>query len=232
MPLTLFRSRAFAGANLMTLFLYGALAGMLFLLPFALIGRQGMSAREVGLVLLPLGLIIGLFARRAGALGRPGRRAADAGGRLGCWSALAGALLALQPPGLAGVLVPVVTLAGGMALVVAPLTTAVMNAAPGCAGRCRLRGQQRRQPAGRAVRGGAGGGGRGAGLRRRHRRPGRPLRGIPAAGAAGAAAVTAAFDRAYRGGMLLLCAAGRARRAWSPGSPSAEPPSDFSPASS
>ena len=41
MPLSLFASRAFAGANLLTLCLYGALSGVIFLLPFELIGRRG-----------------------------------------------------------------------------------------------------------------------------------------------------------------------------------------------
>src|SRR6266478_3794201 len=40
MPLTLFRSRNFAGANLLTLFLYAALAGTLFFLPLDLIQVQ------------------------------------------------------------------------------------------------------------------------------------------------------------------------------------------------
>ena len=67
-PLGLFADRAFTGANLLTLALYGALTGVLFLLPFELIGHRGLSPGEVGLVLLPLGLIIGVFARRAGDL--------------------------------------------------------------------------------------------------------------------------------------------------------------------
>ena len=65
-PLGLFADRAFTGANLLTLALYGALSGVLFLLPFELIGHRGLSPGEVGLVFLPLGLIIGVFARRAG----------------------------------------------------------------------------------------------------------------------------------------------------------------------
>ena len=130
MPLDLFRSPVFTGANLVTVFLYGSLAGALFLLPFDLIGKRGLSAAEVGLTLLPLGLIIGLFSRRAG-------KAAD---RLGVRRFLvAGALLvALACLGFAlnipdfrlGVLAPVLILAAGMAAVVSPLTTAVMNAAP------------------------------------------------------------------------------------------------------
>jgi MFS family permease len=113
----------------MTLFLYGALSGILFLLPFALMGPRAMSATEVGLVLLPLGVIIGLFARPAGALAdRIGVRAPLTAGSL--LVAASGLALALDPPGLAGVLGPVLLLSAGMALVVAPLTTAVMNAAP------------------------------------------------------------------------------------------------------
>lgn len=128
-PPALFASRAFVGANLTTLFLYGALAGMLFLLPFELMGPRGMDASEVGLALLPLGLIIGLFARRAGALADTvGPRVLLAAGSTA--AAVAGCLFAAGLPGLAGVLAPVILLAAGMTLVVAPLTTAVMNAAP------------------------------------------------------------------------------------------------------
>jgi predicted MFS family arabinose efflux permease len=129
-PLGLFASRAFSGANLMTLFLYGALAGVLFLLPFELIGRRGMAAREVGLVLMPMGLIIGVFARPAGTLAdRLGVRPLLVAGS--ALAAVAALWFAVAPAGLvAGALLPVTLLAAGMALVVAPLTTAVMNAAP------------------------------------------------------------------------------------------------------
>src|SRR5438128_946274 len=48
MPLTLFRSRNFAGANLLTLFLYAALAGTLFFLPLNLIQVQKYSATAAG----------------------------------------------------------------------------------------------------------------------------------------------------------------------------------------
>ena len=129
-PMRLFAVRAFAGANLMTLFLYGALSGAMFLLPFELIGRRGLSPAAVGLLMLPMGLVIGLLARPAGALAdRLGVRGFLVAGSL--IVALACVWLAMAPAGLiAGVVLPVVTLAGGMALVVAPLTTAVMNAAP------------------------------------------------------------------------------------------------------
>src|SRR5439155_1184716 len=54
MPLTLFRARNFAGANLLTLFLYAALAGTLFFLPLNLIQVQGYSATAAGAASLPL----------------------------------------------------------------------------------------------------------------------------------------------------------------------------------
>ncbi len=130
MPPELFREPAFLGANVMTLFLYGALGAVLFLLPFDLIGRRGLGAAEVGLTLLPLGLIIGTLSRAAGGL------VDRAGARLPL--ALGAALVALGAAGLAAapggywtaVLGPVVVLAAGMALVVSPLTTVVMNAVP------------------------------------------------------------------------------------------------------
>ncbi|MCA8907814.1 MAG: MFS transporter [Rhodospirillaceae bacterium] len=128
-PLALFADRAFAAANLLTLFLYGALRGIMFLLPFELIARRGLSAIEVGLTLLPVGLMIGLVSRRSGAWAdRHGpARLLVAGSLLvgGAAAVLAVQIGAFVP----GIALPVAMLACGMALVVAPLTTAVMNAA-------------------------------------------------------------------------------------------------------
>ena len=53
MPLGLFRSRTFGGANLLTFLLYAALGGALFFLPFNLIQVQGYSATDAGAALLP-----------------------------------------------------------------------------------------------------------------------------------------------------------------------------------
>ena len=129
MPLVLFSSSAFAGANLATFFLYGALSGMIFLLPFDLMGPRGMTASQVGLTLFPLGLIIGVFARRAGALAdKIGPRALLVSGSLA--AAASGLAFAIGLPGLAGIVGPVIVLGAGLALVVAPLTTVVMNSAP------------------------------------------------------------------------------------------------------
>src|SRR6202022_3465911 len=67
-PLGLFRSRNFSGANLLTLFLYSALGGMLFFFPLDLIQVQGYSPTEAGTALLPLILLMFLLSRWSGGL--------------------------------------------------------------------------------------------------------------------------------------------------------------------
>ncbi len=68
LPLRLFRSRNFSGANLLTLFLYTALSGSLFFLPLNLIQVQGYSATAAGAALLPFILIMFLLSRWSGGL--------------------------------------------------------------------------------------------------------------------------------------------------------------------
>src|SRR6202030_1413281 len=68
LPLNLFRSRSFSGANLMTLFLYGALGGALFFLPLDLIQVQHYTATEAGASLLPLILLVFVLSRWSGGL--------------------------------------------------------------------------------------------------------------------------------------------------------------------
>src|SRR5262249_30143790 len=130
MPPELFRLKVFTGTNIVTLLLYGALAGMLFLLPFDLQSQRGLTASEAGLALLPVGIIIWRLSRERGRVaGRLGPRACLVVGPL---------LVGLSAVGLAlnisnywiGVLVPVLLFSIGMAAVVSPLTTAVMNSVP------------------------------------------------------------------------------------------------------
>jgi predicted MFS family arabinose efflux permease len=136
LPPVLLRNRQFAVANLLTFFLYGAFSAVFFLLPFDLIARRGFSASEAGLAFLPIGLVIGLASRRAG------RWADTAGPRLpltlgSALVAFAAVLLALTLANTwLGVAGPMVLMAAGMAIAVAPLTTTAMNAVPeGDAGR-------------------------------------------------------------------------------------------------
>jgi predicted MFS family arabinose efflux permease len=130
MPLSLFSSRVFSGANLLTLFLYGALSAVLFLLPFDLIERRGLSATQVGLTLLPFGAIVGTLSRAAGDWAdRKGPRQPLVLGSMLLAGAAASMALGIESYWL-GVLAPVLLMSLAMAVVAAPLTTAVMNAAP------------------------------------------------------------------------------------------------------
>lgn len=132
LPLDLFRSRQFTGANAVTFAVYGALGGALFLLPIELQLVAGYSPLESGLALLPVTVVMLLFSARSGQLSaRIGPRL-----QMSVGPVLVGAGLALlaraTDPGnyLTQVFPAVMVFAVGLAVTVAPLTATAMSAAP------------------------------------------------------------------------------------------------------
>jgi EmrB/QacA subfamily drug resistance transporter len=130
--LRLFRSRNFAGANLLTLFLYASLGGLMFFFPIDLIQIQHYTATQAGAAFLPFVAIMFGLSRWAGGL------VAHYGSRipltLGPLVAAGGiALFAVVPQNGSywATFFPAVVVMGlGMTISVAPLTTTVMNAVP------------------------------------------------------------------------------------------------------
>ncbi|HET6863619.1 MAG TPA: MFS transporter [Candidatus Saccharimonadales bacterium] len=66
--LSLFRSRNFSGANLMTFAMYGALAGFMFALVIYMQTKLGYSAIKAGISLLPVSLMLLFLSARVGRL--------------------------------------------------------------------------------------------------------------------------------------------------------------------
>ena len=129
MPLGLFRSRNFAGANVFTLLLYFALGGTLFFLPFNLVQVQGYSVTVAGAAVVPVVVLIFVLSRYTGSLtDRFGARFPLV---LGALIAAAGfALFAV--PGIGGsywtTFFPATVVLGvGLSVLVPAVTTAALN---------------------------------------------------------------------------------------------------------
>jgi EmrB/QacA subfamily drug resistance transporter len=133
-PPSLFHSRSFTGANLVTLLFYIALTGSLFYLPFLMMQVHGYSAFVAGSVFLPfvaMALLIGRFS---------GRISARFGAKLPlvvASLALAAGLLLFALPGAENgsywiSFFPAMVVQGfGMALAITPMTTAALGSVEG-----------------------------------------------------------------------------------------------------
>ena len=128
-PLNLFRSKDFTGANFLTLFLYAALGATFFFFSLNLIQVQHYSATAAGSSLLPFVVIMFSLSRWSGGLvDRFGPRLPLTIGPV--VAAVGFALFALPSTNAGywtGFLPAVVVLGLGMAMAVAPLTTTVMG---------------------------------------------------------------------------------------------------------
>ena len=131
-PPSLFASRVFLAANLVTFAVYAALGGVFFLLVLQLQFAVGFSPVAAGLATIPITVLMLVLSARAGRLaGRIGPRIPMTVGPL---LSAAGLLLMLRiGPGstyVADVLPAVVVFGLGLSALVAPLTGAVLSAAP------------------------------------------------------------------------------------------------------
>jgi Na+/melibiose symporter-like transporter len=130
-PLGVFRSRQFSGANAMTFLVYGGFGVTTFLVVVYLQTMLGYSPLEAGATLLPLTFLMLLFSARSGALAqRIGPRLQLTVGPI--VAGIGMALYSLVEPGRSfweSVLPAAVVMSAGMTITVAPLTATVLAAA-------------------------------------------------------------------------------------------------------
>ncbi len=130
--LELFRSKAFSGANVYTLILFFALTAVLFFLPMTLVSAWGKPEWQASLVMLPLSVAIATLSGRAARWSDAvGPRTPLTIGALLMTVSYAGVALTMPAMAMWSVTLPILALhAVGMALLVSPLSAAVMLATP------------------------------------------------------------------------------------------------------
>ncbi len=128
-PLSLFSSTSFVGLSLLTLLIYGALGGLLVLLPYVLIESARYTATAAGAALLPFPIVMAIASPTMGALaGRIGSKRLLVAGSLGVAAGLLLLLRIDQEPNYWGDVFPaLLVMALGMSGTAAPLTTAVLG---------------------------------------------------------------------------------------------------------
>nr|WP_256371617.1 MFS transporter [Tabrizicola sp. YIM 78059] len=129
--LGMFRSRLFSLTNLVTLFLYFALNGVMFYLPMTAVSAWGVTELQVTAAFLPISVLIGLLSAPAGRWADrigPGPLMAAGSALVAC--AYAGLWWTAASGDFWGHVVPLMALGGlGLGLAVAPLTAAAMQGA-------------------------------------------------------------------------------------------------------
>jgi predicted MFS family arabinose efflux permease len=130
-PPRLAENRLFVGLNAATLLIYAGLSIMFFLLPFDLVDRRGLSPTSAGLALVPFVLGMGLLSPLFGGLANTfGARRMLIAGSLGASIAYLWMMLTQTASLTFGVLAPLAWLGIAFAVLVAPLTDAVMSSVP------------------------------------------------------------------------------------------------------
>ena len=148
-PLSLFRNRVFSTINLATLLIYGALYTTFGFQALFLQGTLGYSPLGAAIIGLPVGILLALLSTRVGTLsGRFGVRPFLVAGPLVMalgqlwwltvratsvgWNANLANAQSLWPPidALVGPLPAIFIFGAGLAVLVAPLTTGLMNSVP------------------------------------------------------------------------------------------------------
>lgn len=129
MPLELFKNRCFSGLNLLTFLLYGAFGAAMLLIPYVLISGGGYSPVQAGLAMLPLPVLMTAVSPAMGSLAaRIGPRAPLTIGPIVVGLGMIGSTLVTPVASYwLGPFPMILTLALGMTIAVAPLTSSVLG---------------------------------------------------------------------------------------------------------